>query len=84
MGTTFYIGISAAILTNIAFLPQVIKAAKSRHTGDLSLAMYSIFSVGVATWIIYGVIIGSWPVILANGATLISSLYILFLKLKYG
>lgn len=78
------LGFVAAILTTSAFLPQVIKAHKLKKTDELSLAMYVAFSGGVFLWIIYGIVTGSWPVIIANSATLILSLYILVLKRRYG
>lgn len=80
----FYIGMTAAVLTTAAFLPQVIKAHKSRHTGDLSLIMYLMFTAGVFLWIIYGFIFGELPIIIANSVTFLLSLYILFLKIRYG
>lgn len=84
METGFYLGIVAAILTTTAFLPQVIKAHKTKHTVDLSLFMYLLFSSGVFLWTIYGFMIHSTPVIIANIVTLLLSLYILYLKVRHG
>ena len=77
------IGMIAGTLTTIAFLPQVIKIARTKHTHDLSMPMYIIFSCGVFMWMYYGFATNSLPVILANGITFILSLYILAAKLKY-
>jgi len=78
------IGFLAAILTTIAFMPQAIKIYKTNSVKDISLTMWFIFSVGVFLWLIYGILIMSLPVILANIVTLVLSLFILFFKIKYS
>ena len=78
-----YIGFFAAFCTTFAFLPQAIKVYKSKSTKDISLYMFLIFTIGVLSWLIYGLIINDWPVILANAVTLILSFFILIYKLKY-
>ena len=83
MNSTEILGLVAGLFTTIAFVPQVIKTWKSKHANDISLAMFSIFSSGVALWIVYGVMIGSLPVILANVVTLALALTILALKLHF-
>ena len=77
------IGYIAACLTTLAFLPQTLHSLKTKDLSGISLGMYSLFSLGVGLWFIYGVLIHSWPVILANFFTLCLALSILFLKLKY-
>ncbi len=77
------IGSLAAVLTTCAFVPQVLKIWKTRAARDISLPMYLIFSVGVASWIVYGVIVQSWPVIVANTLTLILSLAVIAMKWKW-
>lgn len=74
------IGLTAGALTTIAFVPQVLKIWKSKHAHDISLATFAIFSSGVALWLVYGLRIGSWPIILANSVTLLLALLILLLK----
>ena len=78
-----YIGFFAAFCTTIAFLPQAIKIYKYKSTKDISLYMFLIFTIGVFSWLIYGLIINDLPVILANAVTLILSLFILIYKIKY-
>lgn len=78
------VGSLAAILTTAAFVPQVIKAHQSKHTKDLSLLTYLLFAIGISLWIIYGIALRSIPVIAANTVTLVLSLYLLFLKVRYG
>jgi len=73
----------AAFCTTIAFLPQAIKVYKYKSTKDISLYMFLIFTIGVLSWLIYGLIINDLPVILANAVTLILSLFILIYKIKY-
>jgi len=78
-----YVGFFAAFCTTIAFLPQAIKVYKTKSTKDISLYMFLIFTIGVLSWLIYGLIIEDWPVILANAVTLILSFFILIYKIKY-
>ena len=78
-----YIGFFAAFCTTFAFLPQAIKVWRTKSTKDISLYMFVIFTTGVFSWLIYGIIISNLPLILANATTLILSLFILIYKLKY-
>ena len=78
-----YIGFFAAFCTTVAFLPQAIKVYKTKSTKDISLYMFLIFTVGVLSWLIYGLIINDWPIILANAVTLVLSFFILVYKLKF-
>jgi MtN3 and saliva related transmembrane protein len=65
-----WLGMLAAFCTTFAFVPQVIKVIRDRDTRGISLGMYSIFCVGVALWLSYGVLIGDLPIIVANVVTL--------------
>lgn len=78
------IGLLAAALTTVSFLPQVVKILKTKHTKAISLLMYVIFATGLLLWLIYGVSIRDLPIILANGVTLILAVIVLILKIKYG
>ena len=78
------IGFVAAILTTVSFLPQVLKVWQTRSARDVSLSMYLLFSLGVALWLIYGVSIHSWPIILSNLITLILASIVLAMKVKFG
>lgn len=78
------IGALAATLTTIAFIPQAWMTWKSKRAEGVSLGMYSIFTTGVAMWLLYGMIIGAWPVIIANVFTLALALFILVMKLRFG
>ena len=78
-----YIGFFAAFCTTFAFLPQAIKVYQTKSTRDISLYMFLIFTVGVLSWLIYGLIINDLPVILANAVTLVLSFFILIYKILY-
>ena len=64
-----FIGLTAAILTTIAFVPQVIKVIRSKKTNNLSLTTYVIFTIGVSLWLVYGLFKNSISMILGNGIT---------------
>jgi len=76
------LGLLAAACTTSAFFPQVYKVYKTKLTRDLSMPMYIIFSIGTFLWLIYGVIINNLPIILANGITFISCIYVLAMMLR--
>ena len=82
--TQEWLGYAAAILTTGSFVPQAVMTIRSRNTSGVSLAMYVIFTIGVASWLAYGLAITSWPMILANTVTLGLAATILALKLRYG
>lgn len=84
MDATMLLGLAAGTLTTIAFVPQLAKTWRTRSTKDVSLGMFSIFCTGVLLWLIYGVLIQSVPVVLANGVTLVLAGAILSLKIKFG
>jgi MtN3 and saliva related transmembrane protein len=83
MNPTQLLGLSAGAFTTIAFLPQVIKTWKSRSAKDLSLGMFSLFCLGVAMWLAYGILVNDIPVIAANLLTLILAGILLFFKLRF-
>ena len=78
------IGVIAGIHTTIAFLPQAIKIWRSKSPKDVSLAMFVCLCTGVALWVIYGFMLGAFPVILANVVTLCIAATILGFKIRYG
>jgi MtN3 and saliva related transmembrane protein len=77
------IGYAAATMTTISFLPQLIRVVKLKSARDISLGMFLIFSAGTFGWLVYGVLSHSPPVWVANAVTLVLSMSILLLKLKY-
>lgn len=78
------IGFVAAILTTVSYIPQVIQIWRTRETRSISLPMYLALSFGILLWIIYGVIILAWPLIIANSISFILVATILLLKIKHG
>lgn len=79
-----WLGYVAAVLTTVSFLPQALRTFRTRDTRDISLTMYVAFTVGVAFWLGYGIVLGSWPMILSNIVTLLLAGTILVFKLRYG
>lgn len=77
------LGLFAAACTTLSFLPQVVKIIKTKETGDISLMMYVFLECGLFLWLIYGIMIKSFPLILANGVALVLSTITLILKIKY-
>lgn len=77
-----FVGFAAAGLTTVAFIPQAAKSWMTRDLSGVSLPMYSLFTAGVALWLVYGLILGAWPIIIANVITLILSGSVLVLKLR--
>ncbi len=76
------VGDAAGTLTTLAFVPQVVRSWRSGSTEDLSLAMLVAFSVGNLLWLLYGVAVRSWPVVVANAVTLCLSLMLVALKVR--
>lgn len=76
-------GTLAAVMTTTSFIPQVIKTWRSQSAEDISLLMFLVFSLGVFCWLIYGIGLGSLPIIIANGITLLLAGSILIMKLRY-
>ena len=77
-------GSAAACLTTISFVPQAWHSFKTRDVSGISLGMYSVFTVGVALWLTYGLLLGAWPIVMANAVTLILAMTILGMKLRFG
>jgi MtN3 and saliva related transmembrane protein len=76
------IGGAAAILTTASFFPQALHVLRTRDTRAISLAMYALFTMGVAMWGTYGLLTMQWSIIAANGITLVLALLILTTKLR--
>jgi MtN3 and saliva related transmembrane protein len=83
MDNATLVGYFAGFLTTVSFVPQVLKTWKSKSASDLSLGMFSAFSLGVLCWLIYGVLLGEFPMIFWNAVTLTFALALLVMKLKF-
>ncbi len=77
------LGYAAGILTTCAFWPQLRKTWTTKSAGDVSLGMLAIFSAGVGLWLLYGIVLGAWPIIVTNAMTILLTGAILTLKLRY-
>ncbi len=77
------IGLMAAILTTSAFIPQVYKTWKTKDVKAISLTMYLVMFTGVILWLIYGIYINSFSMLIANSITSMLILFIVILKIKY-
>ena len=77
------IGLIAGTLTTIAFIPQLQQTWRTRSAQDISLSMLLTFVTGVFLWLIYGLLLGALPIILANLITLILTSAILILRMRY-
>ena len=77
------VGFLAAILTTASFVPQAWHTFKTRDVRGISLSMYSAFTAGVACWLVYGLLLGAWPIVIANCITLALAVAILVMKLRY-
>jgi MtN3 and saliva related transmembrane protein len=78
------IGLLAGLLTTIAFIPQVLKIYRTKSGRDISARMFTMFSIGIGLWLYYGVLLQSLPIILANAVTLVLTLTIIALKIRYS
>ena len=77
------LGYSAGFITSLTFLPQVIKTWKEKSAKDISLMMFIIAAVNEVMWIVYGVLLNNWVIILTNSIVLTMSMIMIFLKLRY-
>ncbi|WP_407117977.1 SemiSWEET transporter [Bradyrhizobium sp. LMG 9283] len=78
------IGFAAATCTTVAYAPQAFKVWKTRSTGDISLGMFLVMVLGLALWLLYGLLSGDAPLVAANAITMVLAGGILVMKLRYG
>ncbi len=78
------IGLLAAAFTTACWLPQALKTIRSQDTSGISLVTQIMFTVGVFLWLIYGLHLNNWPLIIANAITFVLVSIILVLKLRHG
>jgi len=81
--TTTIIGLIAAFCTTLSFLPQALQTIKTKDTSGISLSMYSLFTFGTVLWFIFGIMSTNYPIMIANGITLVLALIILTYKIRY-
>lgn len=78
------LGYLAASLTTLSFVPQVWRTYRTRDVRGISLRMYSIFTVGIAVWLAYGIVLGETPMILANSVSLVLACSVLVMRMRYA
>lgn len=83
MSTEILVSAVAATLTTAAFVPQALHIIRHKETRAISLFMYVSFATGVALWLLFGAMIGNWPIMVSNAITLLLALAIIAMKLKY-
>ena len=76
------LGYAAAALTTASFMPQAWLTFRTRDVSGISLAMYSVFTFGIALWLVYGALLQAWPIVIANALTLALASGILTMKLR--
>jgi MtN3 and saliva related transmembrane protein len=76
------LGMTAAVLTTAAFIPQAFKVYRTGNTSSISLTMFIILNLGLLCWLSYGIILNKFPIIFANGFTMIFAVYILVKKMR--
>ena len=84
MELTDVLGYVAGALTTIALIPQAWRSFRTKDVSGISLRMYCIFTLGVAIWLAYGIVLGETPMILANSVSLVLACAVLAMKLRYG
>lgn len=77
------IGSIAATLTTVSFLPQAWHTFQTKDVSGISLGMYSVFTAGVTGWLIYGLLLQAWPIVISNAITVTLATGILVMKLRY-
>ena len=78
-----WIGTLAAVLTTSSFVPQVLHTFRTKDVSGISLGMYSAFTLGVGLWLVYGLLLNAWPIVIANAITVSLATCILVMKLRY-
>ncbi len=76
-----WLGYAAAALTTGSFVPQALLTLRTRDVSGISLGMYAAMTLGVALWLAYGLALRQWPIVVANGVTLVLASTILLAKL---
>ena len=82
--TTELIGLIAAFITSIGFLPQIIKGFKTKKLDDISYFMPIVLAIGMTLWLIYGLLIDSIAIIAANIFSISCSISLIIMKKKYS
>lgn len=80
---TDYLGYAAGFFTTVSFVPQLVQIWRSKSGKDISIWMMLLFGVGISSWFFYGIFLVNWPIIVANGVTLLLVVSVITLKIYY-
>ena len=78
------LGYLAAALTTLSFVPQAWRTFRTKDVSGISLKMYTLFTLGVAVWLAYGIVLGEVPMMIANSTTLLLAIPVLVMRIRYG
>jgi MtN3 and saliva related transmembrane protein len=78
------LGYLAATLTTVSFVPQVWRTFRTKDVSGISLKMYSVFTLGIAVWLAYGIVLGEVPMMIANSVSLVLASAVLVMRIRYG
>ena len=81
LGPIDWLGFTAAAFTTSSFVPQALLTLRTKDVSGISLSMYGAFTLGVALWLVYGIVLGSWPIVVANALTVALASTILLTKI---
>ena len=84
MDWTLWVGLLAGFLTTVSFVPQIQKIWKTKSAEDVSRKMFLAVALGVALWLVYGIALKQWPIIIWNSISLVLAITILVLKHRFG
>ena len=84
MGITEWIGILAGICTTVAVIPQIVKAWRTKQVKDVSIGMFSVLILGIALWVVYGILQSDWPILVTNAVSLGLNGIMMFLMIRYN
>ncbi len=84
MDAATIVGFVAASLTTLCFIPQIIKIFRERQTKDISLLTYLVFLAGICCWLVYGIMLSAWPIIVSNIVTIVLLMVIIVMKIRLG
>lgn len=84
MSITEWIGILAGICTTVAVVPQIVKAWKTKQVKDVSIGMFSVLILGIALWVVYGILQSDWPILVTNAISLGLNGIMMYLMIRYN
>lgn len=79
-----WIGAAGAVLTTICWLPQAARVVRTRDTRSISLSTNLLFALGVLLWLVYGIALGNWPLIVGEAISMMFTLVIITMKVRHG